>query len=104
MPSSSRPEGGCIAIAGVRDGDHVAIRVEDSGEGIPAHFLPHLFEPFRQLDMTTTRRHSGLGLGLAIVKHIVDGHEGVVEVQSREGIGSKFTVRLPLRASATAVA
>ena len=58
------------------DGRFGVIRVQDSGEGIPPHFLPYVFERFRQLDMTSTRRHDGLGLGLSIVKHVVELHGG----------------------------
>lgn len=96
--------GGCISMSSHRDDAHVVIRVVDNGEGIPEHFMAHLFEPFRQADMTTTRRHGGLGLGLAIVKHIVDAHGGSIEVESELGVGSRFTVRLPIRKDVLAVA
>ena len=90
------PAGGCIGVSAVRQDDGVIIRVVDSGEGIPSHFMAHIFEPFRQLDMSTTRRHGGLGLGLAIVKHIVEAHGGTIDVESEEGRGTAFTVRLPM--------
>jgi signal transduction histidine kinase len=91
------PAGGCIGISGVEENGSVVLTVEDSGEGIPSHFLPHLFEPFRQLDMTTTRRHGGLGLGLAIVKNIVAAHGGTVNAHS-DGKGARFTIRIPIAA------
>jgi len=90
------PAGGCIGVSAVQQDRGVVIRVVDSGEGIPSHFMSHIFEPFRQLDMSTTRRHGGLGLGLAIVKHIVEAHGGTIDVESEEGRGTAFTVRLPM--------
>jgi CheY-like chemotaxis protein len=77
--------------------------VEDTGVGIPADLLPHVFERFRQADSSTTRPHGGLGLGLAITRHLVEAHGGSVEAASRgSGLGSTFTVRLPLVATAGA--
>jgi PAS domain S-box-containing protein len=90
------PDGGRIEFEIARRADAAMIRVRDSGEGIPRHFLPYVFERFRQLDMTSTRRHDGLGLGLAIVKHVVDLHGGTVTAESPgEGLGATFTVMLP---------
>jgi PAS domain S-box-containing protein len=91
------PAGGRIEFLVTREFDSAVIQVSDSGEGIPAHFLPHVFERFRQLDMTSTRRHEGMGLGLAIVKHVVDLHGGSVVAESRgEGEGARFTVTIPM--------
>lgn len=84
-----------FTIAGAMN--HAVIEVKDTGEGIPAHFLPFVFDRFRQLDMSSTRRHDGMGLGLAIVKHVVELHEGDVTAESAgEGRGALFRVRLPL--------
>ena len=90
------PAGGSIEVRVAEGPTDVEIIVKDSGPGIPAEFLPHVFEPFRQGDSTSTRTVGGLGLGLAIVRHIVEAHGGTVAVQSRgNGGGSQFSVRLP---------
>ena len=90
-------EGGLVELTARRTDSHVEISVRDYGNGIRADFLPHVFERFRQADMTTTRTHGGLGLGLAIVRQIVELHGGIVGVESQgEGHGAKFTVSLPL--------
>jgi signal transduction histidine kinase len=75
---------------------HVEMVVQDTGAGIDATFLPHVFERFRQGDSSTTRAHGGLGLGLAIVRHIVELHGGMVEARSDgRGQGATFAVKLP---------
>ena len=77
------------------------IAVSDTGKGIKADFLPHLFESFRQEDATITRSYGGLGLGLSIVSYLVDMHGGTITAESPgEGLGSTFTVTLPLIAEA----
>ncbi len=90
------PPGGTIALAARATCDGVDIEVRDTGSGIAADFLPHVFERFRQGDSSPTREHGGLGLGLAIVRHIVELHGGVVRASS-EGVGrgAVFTVTLP---------
>jgi signal transduction histidine kinase/DNA-binding response OmpR family regulator len=92
------PEGGTVELAAARLGTRIVIRVTDNGEGIEPTFLPHLFEPFRQADGSTTRRHGGLGLGLAIVKQLVQAHGGTIRAES-EGPhqGSTFTIEIPAR-------
>jgi signal transduction histidine kinase/CheY-like chemotaxis protein len=81
----------------------VELSVTDCGQGIPSHFLDSVFEPFRQADGSTTRRHGGLGLGLSIVKHLVDAHGGSVSAHSAgEGRGATFVVTLPAVGSAAA--
>jgi len=90
------PRGGQVELSASRVDSLVRICVSDTGQGIRPEFLPHLFEPFRQADGSTTRRHGGLGLGLAIVKQLVDAHGATIVVHSAgEGAGSTFTVAWP---------
>ncbi|APR82048.1 Chemotaxis protein methyltransferase CheR [Minicystis rosea] len=91
------PTGGRVsARVEVRDGALVTT-VTDTGEGIPAPFLPFVFDRFRQADASTSRRHGGLGLGLAIVRHLVELHGGEVSAESAgPGLGARFSVSLPL--------
>jgi signal transduction histidine kinase/ActR/RegA family two-component response regulator len=91
------PTGGRVQVRLAREGGEAVVTVTDTGIGIPADMLAHVFDRFRQADSTITRRHGGLGLGLAIVRHLTELHGGAVRVQSAgEGQGSAFTVRLPL--------
>ncbi|HUP93248.1 MAG TPA: ATP-binding protein [Solimonas sp.] len=95
-------KGGSVRVAMRRVGTHVEIVVGDTGQGIDAGFLPHVFERFRQADSSTTRRHGGLGLGLAIVKQLVELHGGSVRATSGgTGQGATFTVSLPLVTTAS---
>jgi CheY-like chemotaxis protein/two-component sensor histidine kinase len=97
------PRGGCVTVSATRQRSHAVVEVHDTGVGIPAEFLPHVFERFTQADSSTTRRYGGLGLGLAIVRHIVELHGGTVRVESAgEDAGSRFTIALPLRSMAAA--
>src|SRR5204863_2377139 len=91
------PGNGSVQVKLQRTESHVLIAVSDSGEGIKLDFLPHIFERFSQADGSTTREHGGLGLGLAIVRHLVELHEGSVEVHSEgKNRGSTFTISLPM--------
>ena len=72
----------------------IMVSVMDTGIGIPASRIGEVFEPFHQLDASSTRRYGGTGLGLALVREIVSAHGSVIEVQSEEGKGSRF--RFPL--------
>ncbi len=92
------PPGGRVTVD-VRAVDGQAeLRVSDTGAGIPAGFLPFVFDKFRQADASATRQHGGLGLGLAIARHLAEMHGGSIDAQSEgEGRGAMFRVRLPLR-------
>lgn len=94
------PEGGRIEVHLARNADaQLEVSVSDTGIGIPAEFLPHVFDRFRQADSSTSRNHGGLGLGLSIVRHLAELHGGSVHVASAgEGLGATFTVRLPMTA------
>jgi signal transduction histidine kinase/ActR/RegA family two-component response regulator len=92
------PTGGRVEVSLQRSGGTAQISVQDSGQGIKADFLPHVFDRFRQEDGSISRRHGGLGLGLAIVRHLVELHAGSVEAHSEgEGAGARFVVHLPVR-------
>ena len=90
------PKGGTVTIAlKERNGD-VYIEVTDTGIGIPAEFLPFVFDRFRQADSSMSRRHNGLGLGMAIVRHLVELHGGTVAVESPgENKGTTFKLNFP---------
>jgi PAS domain S-box-containing protein len=98
------PRGGRVTVSLRRADPEVELVVSDTGQGISAAFLPHVFERFRQGDSTTTRVFGGLGLGLAIVRNLAELHGGTVTAASEgEGRGSTFTVSLPAIATGTAV-
>ena len=84
-----------MAVTACRSGGWVDIRVTDRGIGIPAKDLDRIFERFYRVDRARNRRTGGSGLGLAIVRHTAVNHGGEVSVESREGEGSRFTLRLP---------
>jgi signal transduction histidine kinase len=93
------PSGGEIAAVVWRGGAQAVIEIRDSGEGIDAAFLPHVFEPFRQSDSSRAHQHKGLGLGLSIVKYLVEAHGGTVSAASDgAGRGTTFRVSLPVMA------
>ncbi|MBD1857186.1 MULTISPECIES: CheR family methyltransferase [Leptolyngbya] len=92
------PESGRVEVTLTSVGNHAQIQVKDTGQGISADLLPHIFERFRQADSSMTKASSGLGLGLAIVKHLVELHGGTVEAESSgEGQGTTITIVLPMQ-------
>ncbi|MCK6550881.1 ATP-binding protein, partial [Myxococcota bacterium] len=89
--------GGRISVSVAAEGEtFVSVSVQDTGRGIRAELLPHVFERFRQGDSSTTKPNGGLGLGLAIARHVVELHGGTIRAESRgEGAGATFTFSLP---------
>lgn len=94
------PEGGIVTLSCRQEGGSAIIEVADTGIGISAEDAARIFEPFAQIDNATTRRTTGSGLGLALVKTMVEQQGGSISVDSIEGEGSRFTVRLPAAAAA----
>jgi len=91
------PRGGRIDVACGRADGRVEVSVCDTGKGIDAAFLPHVFERFRQEDGGKTRPQGGLGLGLSLALHIVEQHGGTIRAESAgRGLGSTFVMALPL--------
>jgi two-component system, OmpR family, sensor histidine kinase BaeS len=88
--------GGSVAVRSRIDGDHGVIQVADTGIGLTAEELPHVFERFWRSDKSRARSRGGAGIGLAIVRELVRAHDGRIDVSSHPGEGSTFTVRLPL--------
>ena len=89
------PEGGEVSVDVARRNGRARVVVADSGDGIPASDLPHIFERFYRADKARTRENGGSGLGLAIAKWIVDAHKGEIAVKSAEGKGTEVAVSLP---------
>jgi PAS domain S-box-containing protein len=91
------PGGGTITVRIAPAGAVLRLTVQDTGKGIEAGYLPHVFEPFSQEDESTTRSHQGIGLGLSIVRSLVELHGGRIRVASEgPGRGSTFTVEIPI--------
>ena len=91
------PEGGTITVSLVELAARVQLQVTDTGIGIPAGDLQRIFERFYRVDKGRSRAQQGTGLGLAIVKHLLELLDGSIRVRSEVGVGSCFTVELPLQ-------
>ena len=89
------PPDGRIDVSAAREGDMVIVTISDTGIGIPAEQLPHIFDRFYQVDGSATRRHQGLGLGLALVRELTARHGGDVTATSDSGHGTTFVLRFP---------
>jgi signal transduction histidine kinase len=89
--------GGRVSVHVAREGEYVRMQVRDTGTGIPEEQLPHIFEKFYQADSQTPSALRGTGLGLAIAKSIVTAHGGTIGVESKVGVGTRFTIRMPAR-------
>jgi len=87
------PAGGTVTLEATVGNDSAVFRVRDTGVGIPADRLPHVFDQFWQ---GSPSDHRGVGLGLAIAKAVVEAHGGAISAESEPGKGSVFTLRLPL--------
>ena len=92
------PSGGSLTIEGRRDGSDLIVAVQDTGIGIASSELPQVFDRFWRADIARSRTgdRPGVGLGLAICKWIAEAHGGSIAVESRRGVGTTFTVRLPM--------
>jgi two-component system sensor histidine kinase BaeS len=93
------PAGGRITLAAESCGDGVTIRVADTGVGIDAEHLPHIYDRFYRIDSSRSRQTGGAGLGLAIARQIVLASGGAIEASSTPGEGTTFAVTVPGRAS-----
>jgi heavy metal sensor kinase len=89
------PPGGMVAVDARKQHGHLHVAISDTGPGIPAEHLPHLFEPFYRADPSRDRSERGTGLGLAIAHEIAGAHNGSIIVESRVGEGTTFEVLLP---------
>src|SRR4051812_19111993 len=88
-------DGGSVSVALANGDEEAILSVSDTGLGIPARELPRIFERFYRVDRARSRETGGTGLGLAIVRHIVENHDGEIDVRSELGRGTTFEVRLP---------
>ena len=88
------PSGGAITIDLIQDDLHVSVKVSDNGIGIPPNRMKEIFEPFHQLDSSSTRKYGGTGLGLSLAQKIVEAHDSSIQVISELSRGSQFSFEL----------
>ncbi len=94
------PEGGSITLTATRNTNGVQRTVQDTGEGISPDDLPHIFDRFWRGDRSRTRTSGvGGGLGLSITRQLIQSHGGSIEVESAPGVGTTFTISLPVEGS-----
>ena len=91
------PPGGKVTMSLRQENGWAVVTVSDTGSGIPPEDIPHIFDRFYRVEKARTRSQGGAGLGLAIAKWVVQSHGGKIEVDSKVGSGTTFTVKLPLR-------
>ena len=90
------PPGGQVEITTSREGEQIVFQIKDTGIGIPADALPHLFTRFYRVDKSRSRAGGGSGIGLTIARHLVEAHGGRIWAESPgSGLGSAFTFTLP---------
>ena len=87
--------GGKLTISLLQENDNAILRIADTGVGIPAHAINHIFERFYRVDKARSRKSGGSGLGLAIVRNIVERNQGTIHVESTESVGTVFTLTFP---------
>jgi signal transduction histidine kinase len=91
------PDGGTVGISAEKSGDSLVISVTDTGIGMAREDIGKLFQPFRQLDTTLTKKYEGTGLGLHLCRKFVELHGGAIRVESEVGKGSRFSFSIPVR-------
>lgn len=91
------PSGGRVSLRASKEGEHLVLLVADTGMGISEQHLPFIFDRFWQADASSNRKYQGVGIGLSLVKELTELQGGTVSVESHEGKGTTFTVRIPCR-------
>jgi signal transduction histidine kinase len=94
-------EGGRVTVRMTQTDGDLTIEIEDTGVGIAPQFIPHLFDAFKQGQTPAPDDQAGSGLGLAITHQLVELMEGTIDVESETGVGTRFTVSIPLSVAAS---
>ncbi|MHC4406376.1 MAG: sensor histidine kinase, partial [Planctomycetota bacterium] len=89
-------DGGSVRVSATTDNEEVAVKISDTGIGIPREELPHIYDRFYRVDKARSRANGGSGLGLSICRTIVEAHGGTITAQSESEAGTTFEIRLPL--------